>query len=276
MKPSLDDREQTQDVQAFAEHFSSTRLQRLANITLNHLGLTVPDMTGPDVTVERREDGRVALVLPEAWAHLFLSHLTVQAEQIHERLRQAMWKARMKDARLQAEVQQAAKEWEAQQECIYERYKVLTGQGMTHRDAIRQIKKESRSELTATVIQGIVEGASPEKRRRRGERHERIRRKAEHLTRKEVAQQEGLSVHGVRYVLDKRRSKTRTYSKAELAQLQETRELVLALHAKGESRKEIAARLGVELRKVYNVLQNAGIRLRPGERGKRGAKANGS
>ncbi len=64
---------------------SPARLQRLANVTLNHLGLAAPD-----VAVESREDGRVALVLPEAWAHLFLAHLTVQAEQIHERLRQAM------------------------------------------------------------------------------------------------------------------------------------------------------------------------------------------
>ncbi len=267
MKPVSDERGQTQDVQAFAEHFSSTRLQRLANITLNHLGLTAPD-----VTVERREDGRVALVLPEAWAHLFLAHLTLQAEQIHERLRQAMWKARMKDARLQAELQRAAKEWEAQQERIYERYKVLTGQGMSHRDAIRQVKAESHGDLTASVVQVIVEGADPSERRARRERDERIRRKMEHLSPKEIARQERMTLNQIKWALRKGRPPSRT--RTPKAALKEQRDLILALCEKGQTVKEIAAALGVKRGCVYSALRTAGMRLRGRRTGD--AKANGS
>ena len=46
---------------------SPTRLQRLANVAINQLGLTILD-----VDVEPREDGRVALVLPKAWMYLML------------------------------------------------------------------------------------------------------------------------------------------------------------------------------------------------------------
>ncbi len=255
MKPVSDERGQTQDVQAFAEHFSSTRLQRLANITLNHLGLTAPD-----VTVERREDGRVALVLPEAWAHLFLAHLTLQAEQIHERLRQAIWKARMKNARLQAEIQQAAKEWEAQQERIYERYKVLTGQGMSHRDAIRQVKAESHGDLTASVVQVIVEGADPSERRARRERDARIKRKAGHLSPKAIARQERMTLDQVKWVLRKGRPPSRT--RTPKAAFEEQRDLILGLCEKGQRPKEIAVALSVKVQRVYTTLHAARMKAK--------------
>jgi len=247
------------------------RFQRLGNIAVKQLGAV-----GVDIEIEARPDGRVAVIMAPEWGLLLLANLEAQAVAFKEKMQRSTFELQRRHAEQRAASEEAARRWEQTQERIYRRYEVLVAHGLSRRDAIRRIKGESRGALPATIIQAIVEGASPEKRRRRRERHERIRRKAQHLARKEIAQQEGLSVHGVRYVLDKGRPKKKTYSKAELAQLLETRELILALHAKGESRRAIAARLGVELRKVYNVLQSAGIKLRPGERRKRGAKANGS
>ncbi len=194
---------ETQNVAlAFGElRASPTRLQRLANIAINQLGLSVLDLD-----VEPREDGRVALVLPEAWMYLMLSQLAAQAQIIQEKLRKATWQARMKDTRLQAEIQKATKEWEAQQERIYERYKVLTGQGMSHRDVIRQINQESHGELTASVIQTIVEGADPSKRRARKERDARILAlEAQGLKIRKIAEQVGVSVVTVKDVLKRKR-----------------------------------------------------------------------
>ncbi len=235
-------------------------------MAINQLGLTILD-----VDVEPREDGRVALVLPEAWMYLMLSQLAVQAEIIQEKLRKATWQARMKDARLQAEVQQAAREWETEREEIYERCKVLTGQGMSQREAIRQVKAESHGELTATIIQTVVESADPSERRARRERDERIRRKAEHLSPKEIARQEGMTLNQVKWVLRKGRPPSRT--RTPKAVLEEQRDLILALREKGQTPKEIAATLGVKREHVYSALRTAGIRLRGRRTGD--AKADG-
>ncbi len=258
---------ETQNVALEEIGTSPARMQRLANAASNQLGLSVLDLD-----VEPREDGRVALVLPEAWMYLMLSQLALQAQFIQEKLRKATHQARMKDARLQAELQRAAKEWEAQQERIYERYKVLTGQGMSHRNAIRQVKAESHGELTASVIQVIVEGADPSKKRARRTRDERVRRKAEHLSPKEIARQERMTLDQVKWVLRKGRPPSRT--RTPKAALKEQRDLILALCEKGQTVKEIAAALGVKRDCVYSALRTAGIRLRGRRTGD--AKANGS
>lgn len=56
---------------------SPVRLQRLAHKAVNNLGLSLVD-----VSVEPREPGQVAIVLPEGWAYLFLAHLDATAKQI--------------------------------------------------------------------------------------------------------------------------------------------------------------------------------------------------
>ena len=182
---------------------SPARMQRLANAASNQLGLSVLDLD-----VEPREDGRVALVLPEAWMYLMLSQLALQAQFIQEKLRKATHQARMKDVRLQAEIQKATKEWEAREKRIYERGKVLTGQGMSRRDAIRQINKESHGELTASVIQTVVEGADPSERRARKERDARILAlRAQGLKIREIAGDVGTTEEVVKRVLQKRRQR---------------------------------------------------------------------
>jgi len=194
---------ETQNVALEEIGTSPARMQRLANIASNQLGLSVLDLD-----VEPREDGRVALVLPEAWMYLMLSQLALQAQFIQEKLRKATHQARMKDARLQAELQRAAKEWENQQVRIFERYKVLRGQGMIHREAIRQINKESHGELTASVIQIIVEGADPSERRARKERDARILAlRAQGLKIREIAGHVGTTEEVVKRVLQKRRQR---------------------------------------------------------------------
>lgn len=213
---------------------SPTPLQRVGNIVTNHLGAA-----GVDIEIETREDGRIAVVMPPEWASLLLANLQAQAVAFKEKLQRSTWELQRRHAELQAASEEAALRWEQEQERIYRRYKALVAKGHFHRDAIRQIKKESHGVLTATMVQSVVEGADPKKRRARRERDERIRVKAQHLTRREIADQESISVHGVRYVLSKGRPKTRTYSRAELVEQKAESDLILALRAKGKNPREI-------------------------------------
>ncbi len=162
---------ETQDVAlALGElRASPTRLQRLANKAVNNLGLSLVD-----VAVEPREAGQVAIVLPEAWAYLFLAHLEATAKQVQEQLRRAMYKAKLKDARLQEQLEVAAREWETRQVKIQERYRKLIAEGLSQREAIRHIKEESHGQFTATEIAGIVTAADPRKKRARQERDKQI------------------------------------------------------------------------------------------------------
>ncbi len=182
---------------------SPSRLQRLAHKAVNHLGLGLVD-----VAMESRQDGKLAIILPEAWAYLFLAHLEATAGQIREQLRRAMNQARMKDARLQAELAAAAKAWETQQIAIRDRYRQLLEEGCAKREAIRRIKSERQGTMTATEIQSIIEGADPRKTRERKqafrERQERIRERADRgMKQKAIAEAEGLSLNQVKWELTK-------------------------------------------------------------------------
>ncbi len=171
---------------------SPTRLQRLANKAVNNLGLSLID-----VAVEPREAGQVAIVLPEAWAYLFLAHLEATAKQIQEQLRRAMWQAKIMDARMQEQLEAARREWESRQVKIQERYRELIAEGLSDREAIRKIKEKSYGEYTATEIARIVTAADPRKKRARQERNARIWEKAKTMPRKQIAEEEGLTVKQV-------------------------------------------------------------------------------
>ena len=192
---------------ALAEHLrpSPARLQRMAHVALNQLG-----STAIDVDVEPRGDGRVAIVLSESWAFLFLAHLEAQAKQIHEQVRRAVHRARMKDHRLQAELAAAAKAWETQRIAIHDRYRQLGEDGCSEREAIRRMKSERQGTMTATEIQSIIECGDPRKTRERKqafrERQQRIRAMADRgMKRKEIARAEGLSRNQVQWALTGRK-----------------------------------------------------------------------
>ncbi len=228
---------------------SLARLKRLGNITVNQLGAV-----GVDIEVEVRPDGRVAVIMAPEWSSLLLANLEAQAVAFKEKLQRSTFELQRRHAEQQAASGEAERRWEDEEWRISRRYTVLLAHGLSRGDAIRQITKESGGALPAAVIQTIVDGASPEKRRQRRERHDRIRRKAQHLGRKEIAQQEGLSVHGVRYILDKARPKTRTYSRAELAERRTQSDLVRALYAKGKKPREIIKLLEAKPQRVYDCL----------------------
>ncbi len=228
---------------------SPTRLQRLGNITVNQLGAV-----GVDIEIEARPDGRVAVIMAPEWSSLLLANLEAQAVAFKEKLQRSAFELQRRHAEQRAASGEAERRWEDVEWRVKRRYKILLAHGLSHRDAIRQIKKESRGTLPATIIQVIAEGAGPEKRRQRRERHERIRQKAQYLTRKEIAQQEGLSVHGVRYVLDKGRPKTRTYFRAELAERRTQCDLIRALYARGKKPREIIKIVEAKPQRVYNCL----------------------
>ena len=182
---------------------SPTSLQRLANKAINHLGLGLVD-----VALESRGDGKLAIILPEAWAYLFLAHLEATAGQIREQLRRAMNQARIKDARIQAELAAAAKAYETQQIALHDQYRQLLEEGCSPREAIRRMKAERQGTMTATEIQRIIEGADPRKTRERRqlfrERQQRIREMADRgMKQGEIARAEGLSRHQIKYALAK-------------------------------------------------------------------------
>jgi len=243
---------------------SLTRLKRLGNITVNRLGAV-----GVDIETEVRPDGRVAVIAAPEWGWFLLANFEAQVVALKEKLQRSTFELQRHHAEQRAAFGETERRWEDVEWRVNRRYKVLRAHGLSKRDAIRQIKKESRGTLPATIIQVIAEGASPEKRQQRRERHERIRQKAQYLTRKEIAQQEGLSVHGVRYVLNKGRPKTRTYSRAELAERRTQFDLILALHAKGKNPREIIKLLEAKPQRVYNCLQYA-----RSKRGKHDGKKN--
>ena len=240
---------------------SLTRLKRLGNITVNRLGAV-----GVDIEVEVRPDGRAAIIMPLEWAFLHLANFEAQAVGFNEQLQRATWEAKRREAELRAASEEAARRWEEAQRTAHADYRKLTGRGYLHREALHKMKKDRGEAWTVTMLQDAVQKQGAKLRRQqRAELRARVERKGKHLTHKEIAQQEGMGVNQVKWILGKGRPQ-KTYSRAERAELRETRELVLALHTKGQSRREIAARLGVESQKVYNVLQNAGIRLRPARR----------
>ena len=195
---------ETQDVAlALGElRASPTRLQRLANKAVNNLGLSLVD-----VAVEPRDGGQVAIVLPEAWAYLFLAHLEAMAKQIQENLRRAMYKAKLKDVRMQEQLEAARREWEFREVKIQEQYRELIAEGLSDREAIRKIKEKSYGEYTATEIARIVTAADPRKKRARQERNARIWEKAKTMTRKQIAEEEGLTVQQVSDRLKRERRK---------------------------------------------------------------------
>ena len=180
---------------------SPARLQRLANKAVNNLGLSLVD-----VSVEPRGAGRVAIILPEAWAYIFLAHLEATAKQIQEQLRRAMWQAKLKDGRMQEQLEAGAREWEARQIKIQEQYRKLLTDGLTKREAIRRIKEKSEGVLTATIIQHVVESGDPRTKRARLARNDRIRAMRQRgLKLREIAEHEGVTRDVVIAVLRKRR-----------------------------------------------------------------------
>lgn len=194
---------ETQDVAlAFGElRASPTRLQRLANKAVNNLGLSLVD-----VAVEPREAGQVAIVLPEAWAYLFLAHLEAMAKQIQENLRRAMYKAKLKDGRMQEQLEAARREWETREVKIQEQYRELIAEGLSDREAIRKIKEKSYGEYTATEIARIVTAADPRKKRARQKRDKQILAlEAQGLKIRKIAEQVGVSVVTVKDVLKRKR-----------------------------------------------------------------------
>ena len=200
------DLEQTQIIEALPAALSPIRMQRLAHKAVNHLGLGLVD-----VAVESREDGNLAIILPEAWAYLFLAHLEATAGQIQEQLRRAMNQARMKDARIQAELAAAARAWETKQIAIHARFRELCSEGLSKREAIRRIKSEQHDGMTATEIQSVVEGRDPRKTHERKERNARILRlKAEGVKVEEIAAREGIPAGTVKSILTERRKRDAT------------------------------------------------------------------
>lgn len=150
------------DLTTLQEFTSPARLQRLANKAVNNLGLSLVD-----VTVEPRDGGQVAIVLPDAWAYLFLAHLEATAKQVTEQLRKAMYAAKMKDGRIQAQLQEAAAAWEKRRLSIRARYAELIEGGLSKRDCIRQIKAESAGDLSATEIAAVIGRWDPRKQKQR-------------------------------------------------------------------------------------------------------------
>ncbi len=89
-----------------------------------------------------------------------------------------------------------------------------------------------------------------ERRQHRAELEARIQRKAEHLTQKEIAKQEGLTLNQVKWALQKGRAATRSHGSRPM--LKERRDMILALSKKGLRPKEIAATLDTHVQKVYD------------------------
>lgn len=191
------------DRQSFAlpEALSHVSLQRLAWKAVNHLGPSIVE-----VAVEPRAGDKVAIVLPGAWAYIFLAHLEATAKQIQEELHRAMYQAKLKDSRIQVKLDEAALEWEAERGRIRERYAQLLNTGLPKRDAIRRIKAESGGNLTATIIADVVGNWDPRVQRRREARDARIRTlRAEGRKLHEIASEVGVSKWTVKAVLKRQK-----------------------------------------------------------------------
>jgi len=107
---------------------------------------------------------------------------------------------------MQEQLEVAAREWEARQITVQERYRVLLSEGLSKRDAIRRIKGESEGVLTATIIQSIVDSADPRKKQARVDRNSRILAMRQRgLKLREIAEQVGVKEDVVRAVLRERR-----------------------------------------------------------------------
>ena len=145
---------------------SPTRLQRLTNVTVSQL-----TRLGVDVAVEVRDDGKFALIMPPIWFHFFLASLTMQLDELRKRLTTAGWEAYAKSDELKTQLADAARRWEAQKVRLKQRYWTLMEEGLSSRDAIRTIKRESHGDLTATLVASIVERRKPpSQHRKRGRR----------------------------------------------------------------------------------------------------------
>ncbi len=176
---------------------SPTHVQRLANVTLRHLGAA-----GVDVSVEAREDGRVSITLPLQWAALFLANLTAQADALKEKLQRATWEIKKREAELQVTLREAHREWEQKEAAVCGRYKKLVARGLSHREALHKLRDSLGEWWTITMLQDAIQkGGARERRQQRAKLAARIQHKAQRLTQKEIAEQEGLTVAQVKHAI---------------------------------------------------------------------------
>ncbi len=176
---------------------SPTHVQRLANVTLRHVGAS-----GVDVSVEAREDGRISITLPLQWASLFLANLTAQADAFREKLQRATWQAQKREAELRATLGEARHRWESDQAAVYAAYRKLTAKGHSHRQALHKLKADRGEAWTVTMLQDAIQKQQAKlHRQQRAKLTARIQHKAQRLTQKEIAEQEGLTVAQVKHAI---------------------------------------------------------------------------
>ena len=239
---------------------SPARFERFASVLAKRLR-----SAGVRITAEIREDGRVALIMPLEWGQVFLHRLAVDVDHLKEELRKAALEVRRRGAELQATSEKARQQWDLEGKAIHREYKKLVAGGLSHREALHRIKAKCGEMWTITMLETTIScQRGKERRERRKELEARIQRKAQNLTRKEIAQQEGLSVSQVKWALQKDQPRTRPY--VSRTALKEQRELILALYQKGQKPKQIAEALDVRVQRVHNTLHYARMKATGGRR----------
>ncbi|MCZ6479564.1 MAG: hypothetical protein O6929_04025 [candidate division NC10 bacterium] len=174
---------------------SPAHLKRLIPATLNRLGGLVPNLT-----VEPHPDGRVSITLPLQWASLLLANLQAQAHDFKEKLQRATWQEQKKQADLRASLAESQRQWEMQQVAVHALYKQLLKNGLTHREALYQLKSDA---WTITMLQTAIEkGGARERRQQRSKRDKRIFDMVNQgIGRREVSERLGLTVVQVKEAL---------------------------------------------------------------------------
>lgn len=148
------------------ERISPVGIRRLAHAAVGRLGAV-----GVDADVRALEDGRLAVVLAPAWAELFLANLEAQATAFKERLHRARCEAAIREAELRAQLEASRRQVEVENAGIRAEYAKLIAAGLSHREAIRELKRLAGGRLTATELSWVVppkkKGAGPGTRARR-------------------------------------------------------------------------------------------------------------
>ncbi len=103
---------------------------------------------------------------------------------------------------MQSTLKQAHREWEQGEAAVCRRYKKLVARGLSHREALHKLRDSLGEWWTITMLQDAIQkGGARERRQQRAKLTARIQHKAQRLTQKEIAEQEGLTVAQVKHAI---------------------------------------------------------------------------
>ncbi len=225
------------------------RLQRLGNITVNHLGAA-----GVDIEIEIREDGRIAIVMPPEWASLHLASLQAQAVAFEEKLQRSTWELKQREAELRVQTEEGRRRIEELDQTTYAQYKRYRKAGFTHHESLHKLKGRESGWSLVLLNDVIRKQRTQENLEKWRAVVEKLRHHREAgLTIPQIANKEGLTPDQVKHAL-RRDGPPQGITRGSKEQREQRWERIIELARQGLRPSEIAEALDLSLESVSHTV----------------------